>query len=92
MCVDASSTCQYIVGLYIRIVDKPCLVQYLHMTCKIVQIGKAQRHVAVYTGVANLMLDLLAQLQLGGVDRQEAGGPSSLLLLGPPGVGQLPSS
>ena len=52
------------------------------------QTGRTRHDGTFCTGVANLMLDLLAQLQVGGVDRQEGGGPSSLLLLGPPGVGQ----
>ena len=38
-------------------------------------------------GVANLMLDILSQLQRGGNESTGEIGPSSLLLLGPPGVG-----
>ncbi|KAL0045847.1 hypothetical protein WJX82_006464 [Trebouxia sp. C0006] len=39
-------------------------------------------------GVANLMLDILAQLGSGDDLGSQHSGPSSLLLLGPPGVGK----
>ncbi len=39
-------------------------------------------------GVANLMLDILAQLGSGDDLGSQHSGPSSLLLLGPPGVGE----
>jgi hypothetical protein len=39
-------------------------------------------------GVANLMLDILAQLHSGNDLGSQHSGPSSLLLLGPPGVGE----
>ena len=40
------------------------------------------------TGVATLMLDILSQLQSGGREEAEGAGATSLLLVGPPGVGQ----
>ena len=40
------------------------------------------------TGVATLMLDILSQLQCGGREEAEGAGATSLLLVGPPGVGQ----
>ncbi len=40
------------------------------------------------TGVANLMLDILAQMQCGGSGGPEGAGAASLLLVGPPGVGE----
>lgn len=40
------------------------------------------------TGVAALMLDILSQLQSGGREEAEGAGATSLLLVGPPGVGQ----
>ena len=39
-------------------------------------------------GVANLMLDILAQMQCGGSGGPEGAGAASLLLVGPPGVGE----
>ena len=39
-------------------------------------------------GVASLLLDVLAQMQCGGNGDADGSGPSSLLLLGPPGVGK----
>ncbi|DBA79023.1 TPA: PFAM ATPase associated with various cellular activities (AAA) [Trebouxia sp. C0004] len=39
-------------------------------------------------GVANLMLDILAQMQCGGGGGPEGAGAASLLLVGPPGVGK----
>lgn len=41
------------------------------------------------TGIANLMLDILAQMQCGGGGGPEGAGAASLLLVGPPGVGKL---
>ena len=45
-------------------------------------------HVPCCVGVANLMLDILAQLGSGDDLASQHTGPSSLLLLGPPGVGE----
>ena len=39
------------------------------------------------TGVTNLMLDILAQMQCGGGGGPEGAGAASLLLVGLPGVG-----
>ena len=44
---------------------------------------------AMLAGVAALMLDILAKLHCGGDGSSEDVAPTSLLLLGPPGVGLL---